>query len=192
MTKRFTPKRRRANLKNRLIPGSSRPPNYAEQVVEHGWVKAPSVLVAASAGTIAYVQTPTLASLSNVAGFQALYDEYRIIKINWLVQASGPNSGSTLFYIDDNDTSNPTSTTADRKGVVTMCNNSANPKSTRLFKWKAQSLLDLDFLDCSGSASSNWASLKIYTTTLAYGSGSSTAFLVSPMVYIQGRGKGGV
>lgn len=183
---------RKSNLARRLIPGSARAPNYAQQIVEHGWVKAPSVLVAAAAGTITYVQTPTLSSLSNVAGFQALYDEYRITKINWLVQASGANSGSTLIYVDDEDINNPTSTTADRKGVIVMPNNNSNPSSTRIIRWKAQNLFDLEFVSTNTAATALWASIKMYTTTIGYGSGSSTAFLVSPMVYLQAKGKGGI
>lgn len=190
-SKRSVPGSRRPLVKF-LEPGSSVPSCPAQKPTKL-WLNFPTVLYATNAGgTIAANFAPTLAGLANVSALQAQFAEFRMLAMDFHVEAVETHAGSTKFFISDSDGSTaPTATQANQVNGWVLPNNHINPRSFRVFKYRSQNLTDLIFLSTATQASTQNCALKIYTDTATYRApGSAQMWNVWARVLFQFRGAG--
>ena len=105
-------------------------------------------------------------------------------------------SGLTKFYLDENDSTVPTATSAAAHLGTLAPNAAENPKSDFMISWRAEDVTDAVWYSCASSASYVPLSLKLYTSSAAYGSsvgvsGAETKWFVQPIITFEFRGVGG-
>ena len=175
-----------------MLPGLSRP-SVPAQRTEIQWIKLPAVQVASSSGSIATVNAPSLSLAQNIASLKACYDEFRILAIRWDIQCTTNQSGCTVFYVDETDTSNPTLATASNRIGRLVPNSINNTKSVFNMQFRCQNLPDLNFVEMATGTALQVCSLKIYTDGANYNTYASaaTVWLLEPKLLVEFRGQGG-
>lgn len=141
---------------------------------------------------LAATASPKLSDTPNSANFCAVYDEYRILEIQFFVQAINPAMvGATKVYVDENDATVPNSASAAARIGALIPNASANPKSCHVFTWKAKDYTDLAYTS-TGSPSFSPCFLKFFTNSTEYGTPNSAgdAFDLMYTMKVQFRGVG--
>ena len=182
-----------AKLATALFPGSSRPSTKAQRHVQMLLSGPPTLLSSDGSGTIAAADAPTLANLAKYSSYAATWDEFRILGVRWTVQPVGVNAGVTVFYVDDEDTVVPSSTSAQTKGQFVLSCNSAAHSKPAVIPYRSQNVTDLTWYSTNSQASTQFCALKVYGNNATYNQPASTAlWLVRHELLIQFRGPGGV
>jgi hypothetical protein len=183
------PRKPRSRMSQKFIPGPRR--NIGPQA-------GPTDVFCANGGKysittgLAATASPKLSDTPNSANFCAVYDEYRILKIKFTVQAINPTMiGATKIYVDENDSTVPNSASAAARVGALVPNCSANPKSVHTFVWQAKDYTDLAYTS-TGSPSFSPCFLKFFTNNTEYGTVNSAgdAFDLMYEMTVQFRGVG--
>lgn len=186
-------KKVKARLGQILLPGSGKPSNPS-QVINRVKLQGPVLKVSTQATTAlldnAYV-APSLAGLTQVSSWSAIYDEWRLIGVDFYVQMIGLNNGQTKFVCDDEDTTSPSSTWMNSRIGFLLANNSSAPGSRRIIKYRCQDLDDLEWQSCATQSTYTPMALKMYTSVTEYGTTASVGlFTVSWIGHFEFRGIG--
>lgn len=178
------------SLAGKLLPGSSRP-SVPAQVQVQEWLGVDVQLAATSAGAMALSFAPSLSSLTYIASYKNIYDEYRIVGIEWIVRALDPTKvGTAKIYVDDSDVAVPTlASTVSRAGkLVSM----SDVWHAHTFKYRSQNITDLTWLDTNTASTQQYAALKIFSNAANFGGSavSLNVFVVETRLHVQFRGIG--
>ncbi len=186
------PRGNKQSLATYLQPGSSRPSTKAQRRWQE-WLSGPVTAVSSDgAGAISTVISPSLSQLAKYTSYSGTWDEYRFIAIRFEVLPLGINPGSTVFFVDDEDTTAPSVSTAEAKGEFVMAANNAAYKTPFVIPYRSENLTDLEFLSVSTQSTNNFGVLKLYGDTANYNVTASTKYwLVRWEALIEFRGPGG-
>lgn len=186
-------KRAKKSLGTVLLPGSGRPSNPS-QVMVRMKLQGPILKVNTQPTTALLdnaVVLPSLASLSQVSSISAVYDEWRLTGIDFLIQMVGLNNGQTKFVLDDEDSTSPNATWMNSRIGYYVPNNSCAPGSKRIIHYRSEDLDDLEWQSCATASTYTPMALKMYTSATEYGTTASVAlFTVSWIGHFEFRGIG--
>lgn len=189
MTRRS--KKNTSSLSRALIPGSGKPSVPGQIRVQMVLSTTPTLVASSGAGAVATAFAPSLNSVPNTASFKTTYDEFRIVGMRFHAQAVAANPGSTAFYIDDSDSSNPTTTTTWSRRPTVLPNSSANYLSTKSWTYRCEDTVDLQFYPTATGSAYTPCALKIYSDAATMNSPiSSNLFLVWADLQVEFRGIG--
>jgi len=158
-------------------------------------LQGPSTLVYSQTTTgltsVAYIGA-SLSALTSSASWRALYDEYRIISVDFNIRAVGEQSGVTKFVFDDEDTTTPTGAWMSARRGTIVSNNALAPLSHAKIHYASQDEQDLRWLSTNTQHTVLTGVLKMYTDAASYGTGttSTNLFYIDYIVNIQFRGIG--
>lgn len=164
-------KKRKETLSNRLLPGSGKPSDPAQIVVQQK-ISGPGVLISSQASTALLNQgyiTPSLSALNSAASWKGIYDEFRLVEVEYHIQAVGLNNGVTKFVVDDSEASTPSKTWIENRVGHIVANNSCAPNSHRVIRYKAQDFEDLKWQGTYSAATYTPFALKMYTDATYFG-----------------------
>ncbi len=155
------------------------------------WLQGPNTLITSSGGAISTAVAPSLSVVTNAANFRAVYDEWRLTKIRFMVMPAGSAVGSTKFVVDDEDTTAPGYAWASSRVGTTLSNNNAGYIKSVVLNYRAEDLNDLGWHSSNTQASVADCALKVYTDATNYGSSLATAiWIVQWEGYFEFRGIG--
>lgn len=187
-------RRSRGQLDRALVPGSSRP-SQPDQIVMRQWFQGPAVKYTsqASTGLISVAYTPSLSLLQKYSTIQSMWDQYRFTKIRFHLYPVGTNSGTTKFFIDDQDSTLPVLAAANSKMGLVLSNNSSSPNSVGRLTYRPQDLTDLQWQGTNTAGTFTSCALKIYTDLSTFITQPSTdLWVVTWEALIELRGLGGI
>lgn len=164
-------KQSKADLANRLIPGSGKPSDPAQIVVQQK-LSGPGVLISSQATTALLNQgyiTPSLSGLNQASSWKGIYDEFRLIAVEYHIEAVGLNNGVTKFVVDDSEASTPSRSWIENRAGHVVSNNSCAANSHKVIKYRAQDLEDLKWQGTYSSATYTPFALKMYTDATYFG-----------------------
>jgi hypothetical protein len=168
----------------RLIPAYPRQP--VAQLVFPGLPLTVSTTV--TTGVIASLYEIKASNILNFATrVGSLFEEYRIVHAKFnLLTFSSTNPGLIVDWIDEKDTSAPTSTEARQKVARAFPAALAVP---HVLSWTSVDPLDLQYIDI-GTTTTSLATFKIYTDNAFFGSSTTATpyFTVVPEFTVQFRG----
>jgi len=155
------------------------------------------LLTTNGAGTFAVV-VPVNTSVA-IPGFgikwAVCFDEYCIIRNEYICEALTTANGVTRMYIDENSAALPIAASAQvREGITLINNNAAAPTCTfrkqkcsgQIFRWAARDLGDLTWSNTS-TIPVSVTSLKAYTDATLGSPLATTLFLLRSMVTVRFR-----
>ncbi len=204
LTKRTNQRRRQQQgLPRALVPGSSRPSN-PNQIRTQIQVMGTPLYVTVAAGVYANFYAANANQIPNFSSYQSVFEEYRILDVEfevrcirvWADSTLGYNWSSPLLklYLDEDDSAAPTSTSAiQHRGYIVPGAPWAIRDHGYIIKWRAEDLYDLDFLSV-GTTNFTPVRLKCFTNTTDFGgsaSDSTTRWWIQPTFRIEFRGVGG-
>lgn len=158
-----SPKRSGNGLSKVLIPGSGKASTPGQIRVKMVLSTTPTLISSNGSGAVATVYSPSLNSVPNTASFKTTYDEFRVTGVRFHVQAVGASAGTTAFYVDDSDASNPTATSTFSRRPICLPNSIYNSNSSRSFNYRAEDVVDLQFLPTATGSAYTPCALKIYS-----------------------------
>lgn len=127
--------------------------------------------------------------LGFAARFASTFDEYRILGADIILRPAGPNSGSSAFWFDEKSPTTPTQNESLERTAVILPNNSANSKSTRMLRWRARDLLDLEYHPI-GTTNVQPVTFKLYTDNVAWAAPivATQLWVVQAVLHVEFRG----
>lgn len=164
-------KKSKADLASRLLPGSGKPSDPAQIVVQQK-ISGPGILISTQSSTALLSQgyiTPSLSALNSATSWKGIYDEFRLIGVEYHIKAVGLNNGVTKFVVDDSEASTPSLSWIENRVGHVLSNNSCNPDSHRVIRYRAQDLEDLKWQGTYSSSTYTPFALKMYTSATAMG-----------------------
>ena len=181
---RITNRRRGpSKLPRRLLPGPSSPSTGAQKIVKVT-LNGSSTMLSTQATTGLFTTsslTPTLGALAKTSNWKAVFDEYRLVGVDFYIRAISSSNGISNFLVDDEDATGENATwfesRPDRSLIV---NNSASPQSHTVIRWRSQDLEDMEWRSTYNEASFSPCTLKFYTSLTEYGTPAS----VTGMYYV--------
>jgi len=159
------------SLAGRLIPGSGSPSDPAQIVVQQR-ISGPGILISTQAATALLSQgyiTPSLSALNSATSWKGIYDEFRLVAVEYHIQAVGLNNGITKFVVDDSEASSPSLSWIENRMGHMVSNNSCAPNSHKVIKYRAQDLEDLKWQGTYSAATYTPFALKMYTNATNMG-----------------------
>lgn len=175
--------RRRAlksRLPTRMLPGPSSPSTGAQKIVKIV-LNGSSTLLSTQATTGLFTTsslTPSLSALAKTSSWKAVFDEYRLVGVDFYIRAIQVSGGVANFLVDDEDATGENATwfesRPDRKLVV---NNSASPLGSTVIKWRSQDLEDMEWRSTYAEPTFAPCTLKFYTSLTEYGTPASVTGL---------------
>lgn len=165
------PGRKGKQLATKLIPGPSRPSDPSQIVVKQQ-LSGPGILISTQASTALLSQgyvTPSLSALNQATSWKGVYDEYRLVGVDYHIQAVGLNNGVTKFVVDDSEASTPSLSWIENRAGYLLSNNSCAGNSHKVIRYRAQDLSDLTWQGTYSAASYTPFALKMYTNATNMG-----------------------
>lgn len=165
-------------------------PAFPGQVVKMFKLEATplNISTTVTTGVIAQVFAVKASNIANFATrFGVLFEEYRIVRAKFTVKNyASTNPGLFVHWVDEKQTTNPTSAEALQKSLKSF---SASSPSPHVITWTSNDPLDLQYIDI-GTTATELATYKIYTDNAFFGSSIvATAYAcVVPEFWIQFRG----
>ncbi len=159
-------------LARKLLPGSGRPSDPSQIAVEMK-LAGPGILISTQASTALLNQgyiTPSLSALNQAASWKGIYDEFRLVEVEYHIQAVGLNNGVTKFVVDDSEASTPSRSWIENRIGHVLSNNSCAPNSHKVIRYCAQDLTDLAWNGTYSAATYTPFALKMYTDATYFGS----------------------
>ncbi len=194
-TKRVSASRGNSRLTSRLLPGPGAPSTGAQKIVA-AQLPGSSTLINTQATTgllSTNTLSPSLSALNKTSNWQAVFDEYRILGVDFHIIAMGANAGVTQFLVDDEDaTSNNATFFEARPDRKVVNNHVSSPYSRAEFHWRAQDLEDLEWRSTYSDNAFVPAALKFYSSLSEYATPASITGLyhVYYTMHVEFRGVG--
>lgn len=121
--------------------------------------------------------------------FGSTFQEYRIRGVTFDINAVDDMDGLTMFSISEDDFGQPTYNSMFSATNWLVPNNSSNPRSRKVVRWKAIDLDNLQYL--SITTASSVASLNWFTDNTTFNTPFGLRmFLIRPVAQIEFRGIG--
>jgi len=183
----------KGGLAKKLLPGSGKPSGVSQiSVIQH--LQGPATLVSTQAVTglldTGYI-APSLSSLIKASSWKALYDEYRLLEIEFTIQAVGLNNGITKFVVDDEDTTSPTADWMNSRRGFYLSHNSSSTKSHAKILYRSEDIDDLTWNSTNSESTYTPMALKMYSSLSGYGSTTNSyTWLISWVGKFEFRGIG--
>jgi len=166
----------KGTLSREIIPGSGLPSNPNQVAVEM-WLNGPQTMVATQASTALFtggVIQPSLGALTKTSSWKAVWEEYRLIALDFMVIPVTLANGATLFVLDDADATAPDSTWANSSQGLILSNNSSCFVKPRRLKYRSADVVDLQWRSTYSDYTYTPMALKMYTDAANWGSPTST------------------
>jgi hypothetical protein len=135
-------------------------------------LSAPGILISTQASTALLSQgyvVPSLSALNQASSWKGVYDEFRLVGVDYHIQAAGLNNGVTKFVVDDSEASTPTLSWIENREGHVLSNNSCAGNSHKVIRYRAQDLTDLEWYGTYGSSTYTPFALKMYTNATNMG-----------------------
>ncbi len=171
----------------KALPGVSS--KFAQNFVQ--WLPVSPVIIPCTTTSLAQVIAYSLNSFPNVASYTSVWEEWTIRELELEIHAIGTQAGIVKAYIDEADSSTPTTNSSLRHlGYTVRCDRASGDK-VRL-RWKASDYGDESFISVSSPGQTKcW--LKLYSDYTNFGLAGTTELvaIVTGMAAIQWRTSGG-
>ncbi len=175
-------RKNRASLAARMMPGPAKPSTGAQKITKVVLNGASSLLsTQATTGLFTTSSlTPSLSALAKASNWKAVFDEYRLVGVDFYIRAITSSNGISNFLVDDEDATGENATwfesRPDRSLVV---NNSASPQGHAVIKWRAQDNEDFEWRSTYAEPTFAPCTLKFYTSLTEYGTPASVSGIYS-------------
>ncbi len=184
-----------SRLPRRMLPGPGGPSTGAQKIVKIT-LNGSSSLLSTQATTGLFTTSslsPSLSALIKTSSWKAVFDEYRLVGIDFYIRPIAVSNGVSNFLVDDEDATGENASwfesRPDRKLVV---NNSAASKAPTVIRWRSQDLEDMEWRSTATDAAFVPCVLKFYTSLTEYGTPASVTglYYVNWVGHFQFRGIG--
>lgn len=176
-TKRVSqPRGNQSGFNRIMLPGPASPSTGAQKIYKHTLAGASTLLNTQSTTglfNIGYL-TPSLSTLKKVVNWKSVYDEWRLVGVDFHIAAIQQQNGVSHFVVDDEDNTMENADWFEARGDRrVLLNNSASPLSSTVIKYRSQDLSDLTWKSTYSESTYTPCALKFYTSLTEYGTPAS-------------------